>query len=176
MRSPGLPAIAAAAAFLGATAAASAADSQIERGKYLVSFAGCNDCHTPGYFLGKPDFAHALSGSDVGFAIPGVGAVVGRNLTPDKETGLGDWTAEQIITAFTTGVRPDGRKLSPIMPYMELANLSNNDAQAIAAYLKSLPPVKNAVPGPFGPKDVPSRLVFVIVPGEVFAKMPAPPQ
>src|SRR5271157_2337568 len=90
----------------------------------------------PGYFLGKPDFAHALSGSDVGFAIPGVGAAVGRNLTPDKETGLGDWTADQIVTAFTTGVRPDGRKLAPVMPWMELANLTAEDAHAIAAYLK----------------------------------------
>ncbi len=159
-----------------AASAASAADPQIERGKYLVSIAGCNDCHTPGYFFGKPDFSRAFGGSDVGFAIPGVGAVVGRNLTPDKETGLGDWTAEQIITAFTTGVRPDGRKLSPIMPYMELANLSNEDARAIAAYLQSIPSVKNAVPGPFGPKDVPSTPVFVIIPGEVYSKLPPPPQ
>jgi mono/diheme cytochrome c family protein len=156
------------------TAPAFAGDSQIERGKYLVAISGCNDCHTPGYFFGKPDFSHGLSGSDVGFAVPGVGAVVGRNLTPDPETGLGNWTPEQIVTAFTTGVRPDGRKLSPIMPYMELANLTNDDAFAIAAYLKSLPPVKHAVPGPFGPKDVPSTPVFVIVPGEMFAKMPAP--
>jgi hypothetical protein len=115
-----------------------------------------------------------VSGSDVGFAAPGVGAAVGRNLTPDKETGLGDWSPEQIVTALTTGVRPDGRKLSPIMPYMELANLTNDDAFAIAAYLKSLPPVKHAVPGPFGPKETPSTLVFVIVPGDAFAKMPAP--
>ncbi len=48
------------------------------------------------------------------------------------------------------------------------------DAQAIAAYLKSLPPVKNAVPGPFEPTDVPSTLVSVVVPGDVYAKMPAP--
>jgi len=165
----------AAAIMLGASAAASAAETQIERGKYLVSISGCNDCHTPGYFLGKPDFSRALSGSDVGFAIPGVGAVVGRNLTPDKETGLGNWTAAQIITAFTTGMRPDGRKLSPIMPWPELANLTADHAEAIAAYLQSLPPVKNAVPGPFGPKETPSTLVFVIVPGEVYAKMPPPP-
>jgi mono/diheme cytochrome c family protein len=163
-----------AGALVGASASASAADPQVERGKYLVTIAGCNDCHTPGYFLGKPDFSRALSGSEVGFAIPGVGAFVGRNLTPDKETGLGDWTTDQIITALTTGVRPDGRQLSPIMPWQDLASLSADDAQAIAAYLKSLPPVRNAVPGPFGPKDVPSTLVFVIVPGEVFAKMPAP--
>ena len=131
--------------------------SQIERGKYLVTLGGCNDCHTPGYFFGKADFAHALSGSDVGFALPGAGVFVGRNLTPDKETGLGSCTAEQIVTALTTGVRPDGRKLAPIMPYMALANLTSDDAFAIAAYLQSLPPVKHAVPGPFGLKDVHRR-------------------
>jgi hypothetical protein len=60
------------------------------------------------------------------------------------------------------------------MPWQQLASLSADDAQVIAASLKSLPPVRNAVPGPFGPKDAPSTLVFVIVPGEVFAKMPAP--
>ncbi|MBV9289161.1 MAG: c-type cytochrome [Hyphomicrobiales bacterium] len=162
------------AALLSGAPAASAGDSQIERGKYLVTISGCNDCHTPGYFFGKPDFSRALGGSDVGFGAPGVGVVVGRNLTPDPETGLGNWTTEQIVTAFTTGVRPDGRKLSPIMPYMELAHLTNDDAFAIAAYLKSLPPVKHAVPGPFGPKDVPTTPVFVIVPGEAFAKMPGP--
>jgi mono/diheme cytochrome c family protein len=158
----------------GASAAASAADNQIERGKYLVTIAGCNDCHTPGFFLGKPDFGRTLGGSDVGFAIPGVGAFVGRNLTPDKETGLGDWTSDQIITALTTGVRPDGRKLFPVMPWPELAHLSSDDAQAIVAYLRSLPPVKNAVPGPFGANEVPSTLVFVIVPGDVYAKLPKP--
>ena len=156
--------------------AALAADAQVERGKYLVTIAGCNDCHTPGYFLGKPDFSRALGGSDVGFGIPGVGAVVGRNLTPDKETGLGDWTTDQIIAAFTKGVRPDGRKLSPIMPWQELASLSTDDAHAIVAYLRSLPPVKHAVPGPFGPKEVPSTLVMTIIPGEVYSKLPPPPQ
>ena len=155
---------------------AQAADPQVERGKYLVTIAGCNDCHTPGYFLGKPDFSRALSGSDVGFAVPGVGAVLGRNLTPDKDTGLGSWTDDQIIAAFTTGVRPDGRKLSPIMPWQELAALSADDARAIVAYLRSVPPVSNAVPGPFGPDATPSSLVFVIVPGEVFAKMLKPPR
>jgi mono/diheme cytochrome c family protein len=157
-------------------AAASAADPEVERGKYLVTMASCNDCHTPGYFLGKPDFSRRLAGSDVGFAIPGVGAFVGRNLTPDKETGLGSWTDDQIISAITAGVRPDGRRLAPIMPWQGLSHLTSEDAHAIVAYLRSLPPVKNAVPGPFGPKEAPSTLVFVIVPGEVYAKMPAPPK
>jgi len=157
-----------------AVSAAQGADSAVERGKYLVTIAGCNDCHTPGYFLGKPDFAHALSGSDVGFTIPGVGAFVGRNLTPDKQTGLGSWTDDEIITALTRGIRPDGRKLAAIMPWRELAALSSADAKAIVAYLRSLPPVRHAVPGPFGPSETPSTLVFVIVPGDVYAKMPKP--
>src|SRR6266478_5575586 len=51
--------------------AAMADDSQITRGKYLVTFGGCNDCHTPGYFFGNPDMSRFLGGSDVGFEIPG---------------------------------------------------------------------------------------------------------
>ena len=58
------------------------------RGKYLVTIAGCNDCHTSGYFFGKPDMARYLGGSDVGFEIPGLGAFAGRNITPDRETGI----------------------------------------------------------------------------------------
>ncbi|MBV8105137.1 MAG: cytochrome c [Hyphomicrobiales bacterium] len=159
---------------LGPSAAVSAAETQIERGKYLVTISGCGTCHTPGVLLGKPDLTRLLAGSEVAFGIPGVGVFVGGNLTPDKETGLGDWTAEQIIAAITKGEMPNGRKLFPVMPWPDLAHLSPDDAQAIAAYLKSLPPVKNAVPGPFGPKDVPSTFVSVIVPGDVYAKMPAP--
>src|SRR4051794_37241915 len=64
---------------------AMADDSQITRGKYLVTLGGCNDCHTPGYFLGKPDMSRFLGGSDVGFEIPGQGVFVGPNITPDKK-------------------------------------------------------------------------------------------
>jgi mono/diheme cytochrome c family protein len=159
---------------LGATAAASTAENEIERGKYLVAIAGCGTCHTPGVLLGKPDLTRTLAGSEVGFGIPGVGVFVGGNLTPDKGTGLGGWTTEQIIAAIKKGVMPDGRKLFPVMPWPDLAHLESDDAQAIAAYLKSLPPVKNAVPGPFGPTDVPSTFVSAIIPGDAYAKMPAP--
>ncbi len=162
------------AAILGAPGNA-AAESQVDRGKYLVVVGGCSDCHTPGTFLGKPDMSRFLGGSDVGFAIPGLGVFPGRNLTPDKETGLGGWTNEQIVTALTTGARPDGRVLAPIMPWQAFSQLTSADAQAIAAYLKSIPAVKNAVPGPFGPNDKPSVLVFTIVPGDVYASMPKPP-
>src|SRR6202521_4084855 len=116
------------------------ADAQTERGKYLVMLGGCNDCHTPGYFLGKPDFSRTLGGSEVGFEIPGLGVFHGPNLTPDKETGLGDWTPDEIVAAITKGQRPDGRELAPIMPWHSFAVLTKDDALAIVAYLKSLPP------------------------------------
>ena len=151
-----------------------AADSQIERGKYLVTAIACNDCHTPGAFLGHPDMQKFLGGSDVGFAIPGQGVFVGRNLTPDKETGLGNWTTQQIVTALTTGMRPDGRVLAPIMPWMNFAHLSKEDAMAIAVYLKSLPPVKHAVPGPFGPNEKPTTLVMTIISPDDYMKLQKP--
>jgi mono/diheme cytochrome c family protein len=162
-------------AMLAGSAGISAAETQIERGKYLVTVSGCSDCHTPGSFLGHPDMTKFLGGSDVGFAIPGLGVFVGRNLTPDPETGLGKWTNQQIVTAFTTGVRPDGRILAPIMPYEDFKHMTKSDAQAVAAYLKSLPPVKHAVPGPFGPSETPTTFVMAVMPGNVYASMPKPP-
>jgi mono/diheme cytochrome c family protein len=108
-----------------------AADQPIERGRYLVNLGGCLDCHTPGYFFGKPDMAMYLGGSDVGFEIPRLGVFVGPNLTPDKETGLGTWTEEEIVTALQSGVRPDGRILAPIMPWRSFAKLTKADARSI---------------------------------------------
>lgn len=139
---------------------------QIQRGKYLVTLGGCNDCHTPGYFFGKPDMARFLGGSEVGFEIPGRGVFHGPNLTPDRETGLGKWSTEEIIAAITKGQRPDGRELAPIMPWHAYANLTPDDAREIAAFLKSLPPVNNKVPGPFGPNEKPTLFVMKIVPPE----------
>jgi mono/diheme cytochrome c family protein len=153
---------------------ADAANRQIERGKYLVRLAACTDCHTPGSFLGKPDMARFLGGSDVGFALPNLGVFVGRNLTPDKETGLGSWTREQIVATITTGKRPDGRELAPIMPWQAYSKLTPSDATAIAAYLQSLPAVKHAVPGPFGPSEKVPVFVMTVLPGEVYSRPPAP--
>jgi mono/diheme cytochrome c family protein len=143
----------------------------VERGRYLVTLGGCTDCHTPGYFFGKPDMARHLGGSEVGFEIPGLGIFHGPNLTPDDETGLGGWSEQDIITALQTGRRPDGRELAPIMPWRALASLTPADAKAIAAYLKSLPPVKNKVPGPFGPTETsPSFVMKVVGPEPTAAK------
>ncbi len=151
-----------------AAVSAQAADPQVERGKYLVSIGGCSDCHTPGNFLGHPDMSRFLGGSDVGFGAPGMGVFVGSNLTPDMATGLGKWTAQQIVTAITAGKRPDGRLLAPMMPWRGLSVLTTPDALAIAAFLKSLPPISNKVPGPFGPTEVPTVFVMSVQPGQAY--------
>jgi mono/diheme cytochrome c family protein len=151
-----------------------AAETQVERGKYLVAVVGCGDCHTPGFFFGKPDMTKYFGGSDVGFAMPGLGVFVGPNLTPDKETGLGKWTKEQIVTAITKGERPDGRMLAPIMPWNDFAHLTKADALAIVAYLQSLPPVHNKVSGPFGPTEKPTVFVMSVQPGDVYDGLPKP--
>src|SRR5262245_11073153 len=147
-----------------ATFAALADDTQIACGKYLVTIGGCNDCHTPGYFLGKPDMSRFLGGSDVGFEIPGQGVFVGPNITPDKKTGIGSWTAEQIVKAIQAGERPDGRMLVPIMPWHAYATLTADDARAIAAFRQNVNPVSNETPGPVAPGEKVSTFMFRIVP------------
>jgi mono/diheme cytochrome c family protein len=124
--------------------------SPVERGRYLTTIAGCNDCHTPGFLYGSPDTARALSGSEIPWGGPW-GVVYSGNLTPDPETGLGNWTDDQVKTAIRTGARPDGRQLAPIMPWMNLAHLTNEDLDAIVAYLRSLPPIVHAEPAPTPP-------------------------
>ena len=152
---------------------ATADEAQVTRGEYLVTIGGCNDCHTPGYFFGNPDMSRYLGGSDVGFEIPGLGVFVGRNITPDKETGIGNWTSEQILTALQTGVRPDGRTLAPIMPWHALAQLTEDDAKAIVAFLQSVKPVSNQVPGPFKPGEkVSTFMMRILPPGETAAAAP----
>ena len=140
------------------------AQSLVERGKYLAFFGGCDHCHTPGYFLGKPDTTREFSGSDIGFKVGALGIFVGPNLTSDKETGLGGWTDAQIAAALTTGVRPDGRILAPIMPWRSFAKLTKPDVAALVAFLRSLPPIEHKVPGPFGPDEKPPIFVMTLVP------------
>jgi len=139
------------------------AQSQTQRGEYLVTIMDCTGCHTPGTFLGKPDGQRPLAGSEVGFQIPGLGIFYPPNLTPDPETGLGKWSEADIIKAVRTGVRPDGRQLVPIMPYHSYGKLTDADAQALAGYLKSLKPVGNQVPGPVGPNEKPSAPYLTVV-------------
>lgn len=132
------------------TPAAKADRKLIERGAYLVSFGGCGDCHTPGGLYGAPDNDRRLSGSDLGWRGPW-GVSYASNLTPDPETGLGSWTETQIVTALKTGMRPDGSALLPPMPWPNFGHLTDDDFRAIAAYLKSIPPVKHRKPATVPP-------------------------
>jgi hypothetical protein len=106
-------------------------DAEITHGRYLVQLGGRTDCRTPGHLLGNPDMARYLGGSDVGLEVAGLGTFVAPNLAPDRETGLGTWTKEEMIVAIQTGVRPDGRMLAPIMPWRAYAELTKSDAGAI---------------------------------------------
>jgi mono/diheme cytochrome c family protein len=126
-------------------AGAANAKAQVERGRYLVVVGGCNDCHTPGTLFGGPDFSRALSGSEIGWHGPW-GVSFPRNLTPDPETGIGQWSTEDIVNTLKTGVRKNGTTLLPPMPWPNTSQMTDADLHAIAAYLKSLPPVKHSVP------------------------------
>lgn len=171
-----------ATATVGATTTepAPAAAGTVARGQYLVEIMGCHDCHTP-WKLGpngpEMDMTRALSGHPEDLTMPPApalppgpwmmtaagtmtawagpwGVSYTMNLTPDKETGLGDWTLEQFIATMKTGKdRGKGRALLPPMPYFNLAKLSDEDIASVFAYLQSLPPMKNRVPQPIDPPD-----------------------
>jgi len=132
---------------------AARAETLEKRGEYLVQIMDCTGCHTYGALAGKPDPARQLAGSDIGFELPGLGVFYPPNLTSDAETGLGKWAKADIIKALRQGVRPDGRELAPIMPWRSYAVLTDKDVEAVATYLKSLPPFKFMRPGPFGSGD-----------------------
>lgn len=135
------------------SAAASAYPAeQVERGRYLATLLGCGSCHTDGALIGTPNSARLLAGSAVGIATsnpmkesnPGV--VYPSNLTPDPQTGIGEWSLDEIATMLQTGVNKHGGKALPVMPWLTYSQLTPQDATAVAAYLKSLPAVKHQVP------------------------------
>ncbi len=151
--------------------------AQVARGKYLVNFGGCNDCHTPLKMTEKgpvPDFTRALSGHPEGTKLPppelkpgpwfaataGMTAWAGpwgisyaANLTPDRNTGIGIWTEEMFIKAMRTGKHMgDGRDILPPMPWQAAAGLTDGDLKAVFVYLRTVPPIVNHVPNPVGPK------------------------
>ena len=131
-----------AALFLSAPAMAQDA-ALLERGRYLVEVtAACGNCHTPKGPQGN------LAGRELagGFVIdaPPFRAVA-PNITPDPETGIGRWTDAQIARAIREGIRPDGSLIGPPMPFEFYRNLSDRDLQAMVAYLRTVPPIRNAV-------------------------------
>ena len=153
---------------------------RVERGKYLVTVGGCNDCHTPlkmGPNGPEPDMARMLSGHPDSFPISAgttpatdqwmmTAAVSGTafsgpwgvsftaNLTPDPETGLGRWTEDMFVATMKTGRHQGkGRPILPPMPYPNVGGLNDEDIRAVFAYLQSLPPVSNRVPAPIDPPE-----------------------
>jgi len=141
------------------------AQDVLARGEYLSQIMDCGGCHTPGALAGKPDAAMHLAGSTIGFEVPGLAIVYPPNLTPDPETGLGRWSEEDIIRAVRQGVRPDGRQLIPVMPYPSYSALTDADAAALAAYLKSMKPIRHAAPPMTKAGDpAPAPYLSVVVP------------
>ncbi len=166
-----------AAMLLAAAPGAQADEAKIAHGKYLVTTAGCNDCHTP-WIVGKngpePDMSRMLSGHPEKMIVPPAPKPVGpwivssvatntgfsgpwgvsftANLTPDKDTGLGKWTYENFKDTIRTGRRKGrGREILPPMPIPMYKHFTDQDLEAIFAYLQSIPPVKNRVPEPLPP-------------------------
>lgn len=122
-----------------------AAQSTVERGKYLVeSIMGCGNCHTPqgpnGPLPGK-----TLAGG-LEFEHPGFFKAYSTNITPDPETGIGKWTDAQLKVAIREGRRPDGTLIRPPMPFELYRGLADADLDAIVAYLRTVPAVKNLTP------------------------------
>jgi len=152
--------------------------AEAERGRYLVTAFGCADCHSP-WTLGPdgpaPDPTRFLAGHPADFVVPpapalGDGPWIGAfaatntawagpwgvsftaNLTPDAETGLGRWSAEDFVATVRTGRHLGrGRQLLPPMPTPALANLTDADLRAMFAFLRTIPAIENRVPEPVAP-------------------------
>jgi mono/diheme cytochrome c family protein len=120
-------------------------EALIARGQYLATIMDCGGCHTPGALAGKPDGSRRLAGSDVGFRTA-TGVVYPPNLTPDPDTGLGRWSDADIMRAIREGRSRDGRVLSTVMPWPAYSVLRADDLRALVAFLRSLPPVRQATP------------------------------
>ena len=117
--------------------AALAQASLIERGAYLARAADCSACHTA---PGGKEYAGGL-----GFKLP-FGTLYSTNITPDKETGIGNYSDQDFLGAVHRGVRRDGARLYPAMPFTSYTYMTDADALAIKAYLFSLPPVRASIP------------------------------
>lgn len=158
-------------------ARAVAKQDQIRRGEYLVTIGGCNDCHTPWIMTPQgpqPDMTRALSGHPKAFTIDKPARLEGKwgwagaptntafsgpwgvsfaaNLTPDKNFGTGIWTPEIFRNTIRKG-RHWGvaRPILPPMPWFNYAKMTDEDLNAVFAYLQSLKPIANEVPTPLPP-------------------------
>jgi mono/diheme cytochrome c family protein len=128
----------------------------VATGKYVFGTAGGCACHT------TPEGA-GLNAGGTKFDLSFFGVVYTPNITPDTETGIGKWTNTQVINAIRRGERPDGSKLFPIHPYKNLSNIADDEIEALVAYLRSVKPVKSAVPARSLRIPVPTRTITTAV-------------
>lgn len=128
------------------TAATGDKQALIERGEYLAKMGDCIACHT-NVKAGTPAFAGGLP-----IETP-FGTFYSPNITPDKKTGIGNWSEDDFIRALKEGRDPKGRNYFPVFPYIYFANTSDDDARALYAYFMSIPAVElknKPLPFPFG--------------------------
>lgn len=132
-------------AVLCAAATRAAAETPIERGSYLVNAVmACDGCHTP-RGPGGLIMERRFSGGSIVWDGPAY-TVHGSNITPDRDTGIGAWSEDDIKRLLISGVRPNGVSVAPQMPYGFYRILTPSDLDAIAAYLKTVKPVSNEMP------------------------------
>ena len=125
-----------------------ATPARLERGKYLANGIGCLYCHSP-HDWSKPDDPIVPGMAAAGQKIPYndlPGSVFAPNLTPDKETGAGNWTDDMLARAIREGIGHDGRALFSLMPFAHYRTMPDEDLASVIVYLRSLPPVRNSVP------------------------------
>jgi mono/diheme cytochrome c family protein len=124
--------------------------ARLARGQFIFErLADCDGCHSQRDFtrFGGPVIP---SGRGAGTVFPAQlglpGTVVAPNITPDRETGLGNWSDGEKIRAIREGIGRDGRALFPMMPYGSYRRMSDEDVYSVVAYLNQLPPVRNPLP------------------------------
>lgn len=127
-----------------------ATPARLERGQYMVNAVyGCVACHSPRdqNAPGWPSVADKLGAGTVfgeGAELPG--RLIAPNLTPDKETGVGNWSDDTLARAIREGIGHDGRALFPIMPYINYQAMPDEDLASVIVYIRSLAPVRNPLP------------------------------
>jgi mono/diheme cytochrome c family protein len=116
-------------------AAAQPSAAEIARGRYIFGATGGCGCHT----VPKQPVNAGGRRYDGPF-----GTVYATNITPDRQTGIGAWTDEQVVTAIRLGRRPNGERLLPVHPYPVFNGMSEADLRALVAFLRTVPPVSRA--------------------------------
>lgn len=122
--------------------------ARLQRGEYLASSIGCLYCHSPHDWSKRDDpILPGMVGA--GQQLPYTdlpGKIFAPNLTPDKQTGAGNWTDDMLARSIREGIGHDGRALFGIMPFTHYRNMPDEDLASVIVYLRSLSPVRNPLP------------------------------